>query len=71
MAPARTWALALTSVVAVSLVSLLGVVTLGLSVARLQQLTLLLVSFAVGSLLGDVLSTCSRSRVRSARRCWC
>ena len=54
MPPALTWALALASVAGVSLVSLVGVVTLGMSATRLERLTTLLVSFAVGSLLGDV-----------------
>jgi zinc and cadmium transporter len=54
MALALTWALALASVIVVSLVSLVGVALLGVGAARLQRLAALLVSFAVGSLLGDV-----------------
>jgi zinc and cadmium transporter len=47
------WALSLLSVAAVSLVSLLGVLTLSLNEARLRGLAAILVSFAVGALLGD------------------
>jgi zinc and cadmium transporter len=45
---------ALISVLAVSLVSLIGVATLGLNSGRLKKVLLLLVSFAAGALLGDV-----------------
>jgi zinc and cadmium transporter len=48
-----TWTLALVSVVAISLVSLIGVLTLSMDERRLSQLSLVLVSFAVGALLGD------------------
>jgi zinc and cadmium transporter len=48
-----TWILSLLSVGAVSLVSLVGLATLSLSEARVRQLTAVLVSFAVGALLGD------------------
>jgi zinc and cadmium transporter len=47
------WLLSLTSVVLVSSVSLVGLLMLSLERARAQQLTRLLVSLAVGSLLGD------------------
>jgi zinc and cadmium transporter len=45
--------LSLASVVAVSLVSLLGVLTLSISRIRVRRLARLFVSFAVGALLGD------------------
>lgn len=48
-----TWVLSLLSVGAVSLVSLLGLVTLSLDEARIRRLAMVLVSFAVGALLGD------------------
>lgn len=48
-----TWVLSLLSVVAVSLVSLLGLATLSLDEARTRRLATVLVSFAVGALLGD------------------
>ncbi len=44
---------AIISVILISLVSLIGVVTLSLSTDRLRRITLFLVSFAVGGLLGD------------------
>jgi zinc and cadmium transporter len=47
------WVLSLGSVGVVSLVSLVGVVTLSLDEARTRGLAALLVSFAVGALLGD------------------
>jgi zinc and cadmium transporter len=46
-------ALAFVSVTAVGAVSLAGLLTLSLREARLQRLTTVLVSFAVGALLGD------------------
>ena len=46
------WLYALGSVVLVSLVSLVGVFTLSLNVERLQRIVFLLVSFAVGAMLG-------------------
>jgi zinc and cadmium transporter len=49
----KTWVLSLLSVVAVSLVSLLGLATLSLDEARIRRLATVLVSFAVGALLGD------------------
>lgn len=48
-----SWVLSLVSVGAVSLVSLVGLATLSLSEARVRGLATLLVSFAVGALLGD------------------
>lgn len=42
------------SVILVSLVSFIGVATLGLRVERLKKILLFLVSFAAGALLGDV-----------------
>jgi len=44
---------AITSVILISLISLVGVVTISLSTDRLRRITLFLVSFAVGGLLGD------------------
>jgi len=44
---------AFASVVAVSLVSLVGVVTIALDEARVRRLATLFISFAVGALLGD------------------
>lgn len=49
----KTILVSLASVVAVSLVSLVGLATLSLSELRIRRLTPLLVSFAVGALLGD------------------
>ena len=49
----QPWILSLLSVVAVSLVSLLGLATLSLNEARIRRLAAVLVSFAVGALLGD------------------
>jgi zinc and cadmium transporter len=48
-----TWALSLLSVLAVSLVSLLGLLTLSADEARVRRLAGVLMSFAVGALLGD------------------
>lgn len=48
-----TWILSLASVVAVSLVSLVGLATVSADPARMRRTTAWLVSFAVGSLLGD------------------
>ncbi len=48
-----TWIASLASVTVVSLVSLVGVATLSLDEARLRRLATVLVSFAVGALLGD------------------
>jgi len=48
------WAYTLLSVLVVSLISLAGVFTLGLSQDRLKKWLLSLVSFSAGALLGDV-----------------
>ncbi len=48
-----TTILAFASVVAVSLVSLVGVVTIAMDEARVRRLATLFISFAVGALLGD------------------
>ena len=47
------WAASLISVVAVSLVSLVGLATLSASERRVRRIATVLVSFAVGALLGD------------------
>ena len=52
---AKTWMFTLISVVAVSLLSFVGVVVLLLREKLLRQLIPILVSFAVGALLGDAL----------------
>ncbi|PIN86022.1 ZIP family metal transporter [Candidatus Woesearchaeota archaeon CG10_big_fil_rev_8_21_14_0_10_44_13] len=49
----NVWAYALTSVVVVSLVSLIGAITLSIRVERLRKLLFFLVSFSAGALLGD------------------
>jgi zinc and cadmium transporter len=49
----RTWIFSLASVLAVSLVSLIGLATLSLGEARVRRMATVLVSFAVGALLGD------------------
>ncbi len=49
------WFYSLVSVVVVSAVSLVGVFTLSLRRERLRKLTVILVSFAVGALMGDAL----------------
>ncbi|MDX1439759.1 MAG: ZIP family metal transporter, partial [Rubricoccaceae bacterium] len=49
------WGFALGSVLAVSLVSLVGVFTLSLGRARLERVIFLLVSFAVGAMLSGAL----------------
>ena len=48
------WAYTLISVAFVSLLSLVGVITLALREARLRKVLILLVAFAVGALFGDV-----------------
>jgi zinc and cadmium transporter len=48
------WLYTIISVVLVSLISLVGVVTLSLNRRRLKRILLFLVSFAVGALFGDV-----------------
>lgn len=52
---AKTWALTLVAVVGVSLLSFVGVVVLLVRERLLRQLIPILVSFAVGALLGDAL----------------
>jgi zinc and cadmium transporter len=47
------WLLSLASVCLVSVVSLVGLVTLSLDETRTRRLASLLVSFAAGALLGD------------------
>jgi zinc and cadmium transporter len=49
----NTWLYSIPSVILVSLLSLIGVVTLALKEERLRKITSILVSFAVGALLGD------------------
>ncbi len=49
----NSWAASLLSVVAVSLVSLVGLATLALKEATTRRVATVLVSFAVGALLGD------------------
>ncbi len=48
------WIYTLISVIVVSLVSLVGVFTLGIKQERLQRILFYLVSFSAGALLGDV-----------------
>lgn len=48
------WTYTLASVAFVSLLSLVGVITLALREARLRRVLIFLVAFAVGALLGDV-----------------
>jgi len=47
------WTYSIVSVVLISMISLIGVLTLSLNRDRLTKLTLFLVSFAVGGLFGD------------------
>ncbi len=49
----KIWIYSIASVVLVSMISLIGVITLSLKREQLQKITLFLVSFAVGGLLGD------------------
>lgn len=49
-----TWLYSVTAVILVSLISLVGVFSLSLSRRLLEKILLILVSFAVGGLLGDV-----------------
>jgi zinc and cadmium transporter len=51
----QAWSYSLISVAIVSLISLVGVFTLTFNPERLKKISLLLVSFAVGSLFGDAL----------------
>lgn len=50
----EVWIYTLISVTVVSLISLIGVFTLGIKQERLQRILFYLVSFSVGALLGDV-----------------
>ncbi|MFH0877749.1 MAG: ZIP family metal transporter, partial [Candidatus Omnitrophota bacterium] len=49
----KVWVYSLASVVVVSLISLIGIITIGISEARLRRILMFLVSFAVGALFGD------------------
>lgn len=51
----KIWIYSIGSVILVSLVSFIGVFTLSLKKERLERITLILVSFAVGGLFGDAL----------------
>lgn len=51
----QVWLWSLVSVAVVSLISLVGVFTLSLGQEKLKKISLILVSFAVGSLFGDAL----------------
>lgn len=50
----RVWIYSLVSVVAVSLMSLVGIATIAINKERLEKILIFLVSFAVGALFGDV-----------------
>lgn len=47
------WFYTILSIVAVSLISLIGILTISISVEKLKKIVLLLVSFSAGALLGD------------------
>ena len=49
----KVWAWTIGSVIVISLISLIGVVTLSLNKTKLRAILLFLVSFAVGGLFGD------------------
>ena len=49
----QTWLYTILSVLAVSLVSLVGIFTIPISIEKLKRILLFLVSFAAGALLGD------------------
>ena len=49
----EVWVWTIGSVVVISLISLIGVVTLSLNKTRLRAMLLFMVSFAVGGLFGD------------------
>jgi len=49
----KVWAWTIGSVIVISLISLIGVVTLSLNKTKLKAILLILVSFAVGGLFGD------------------
>jgi len=48
-----TWLYALSSTLVVSLISLIGIVTVGINIEKLRRIIFILVSLAVGSLFGD------------------
>lgn len=50
----KIWLYSLTSVFAVSLISLVGIFTIAINEDRLKRILIFLVSFAVGGLFGDV-----------------
>ena len=49
----KVWAYSLISVFVVSLISLVGVITISIDLERLKKMLLVMVSFAVGALFGD------------------
>ena len=49
----KVWAWTIGSVFVISLISLIGVITLSLNKTKLKAILLFLVSFAVGGLFGD------------------
>ncbi|MFA7685287.1 MAG: ZIP family metal transporter [Candidatus Gracilibacteria bacterium] len=49
------WIYALTSVVIVSLISLVGIITLSVKIERLRKILIYLISFSAGALIGDAL----------------
>jgi zinc and cadmium transporter len=48
-----TWFYALTSVIVVSLISLIGIVTLSVKIDKLRKILIYLISFSAGALIGD------------------
>jgi zinc and cadmium transporter len=50
----EVWIYTMMSVVLVSLISLMGILTLSLTKDKLRKILLFLVAFAVGALFGDV-----------------
>ena len=50
----KIWLYSMASVVIVSLISLIGIITIAIDERRLKKLLLFMVSFAVGGLFGDV-----------------
>ncbi len=51
---ATVWTYTLASVILVSIVSLIGVITLAVTAARIKKVLLYLISFSAGALFGDV-----------------
>ena len=51
----QTWTYSLISVIAISLISFVGILTLSLSRKKLEKILLFLVSFAIGALFGDAI----------------